>query len=246
MECSNVTVANAASTAEMGGPTPSPEAAVLGVEARTGAHQQRTVLCMDDHLLDEQFSPSAAKSYQLQADKFIEALRRHVALTLGREGRMAELPAYGQSAEQLADAGASFDHAELRWCGSIPLGVQGFSDADDDRDEDALAEEATDVGEGEVLSGLGRWDFRVVDAEALMLAGRAAYASNWPQDTVEDAEVAVSDIRRAASELVHAGGWSALQDAPGLNPDRAVTIFVTHAGTDNAGWDQDPFAILDD
>jgi hypothetical protein len=201
---------------------------------------------VDDDLVDSQWTSSAADAYQLRAEEFIVALRRHVALSLRREGRMAELGPYFESAERLARAGAAFDHAELNWCGSIPLGVQVFSDDDGDQGEGVLGDEAAAVGEGEVLSGLGRWDFRVVDAEALMLAGRAAYASSWSQDTAEDAELAVSDIGRAASELVHAGGWSALQDAPGLDPDRAVTIFVLHAGTDDERWDQDPFAILND
>ncbi len=78
----------------------------------------------------------------------------------------------------------------------------------------------------------------------VILAGRQAYARMWPEDTAEDAATAVPDVVRAAGEIVHADGWVALLETPGLERSRDGLWFVQHHGSRDEEWQSEPFAIV--
>jgi hypothetical protein len=193
---------------------------------------------MDD--LETQWTVEARNAYAQRAEVLIAEIRRHVEATLQRQGRQAESQAYFQSVKRLGSAANAFNDAEFDWCGSFPLSLADVDERDDwDEDDEAEDDEAKSV-----LSVLGRWDYRVTDAEALITAGRAAYLTAWPEDTEEDARIRVHDLVSAAAEITHAYGFSSLEETAGLESDRDITAFVMHDGEDDDAFHEDPFAIV--
>jgi hypothetical protein len=136
----------------------------------------------DEDSVDMQWTVEASAAYERRAHEFLECLERHVAQTLGRKGRQAELRQYFASTEELRTAAGAFDNAEFDWCGSFPLGIQDFED-----DEEDEGDEVAPASNG-VLTAVGRWDFRITDTDAVVAAGRAAYTKVWPDDTPKDAQ----------------------------------------------------------
>lgn len=200
---------------------------------------------MDETNADAQWKPQARASYEQRAADFIEAIRRHVELTLGRAGREAEMGPYFASVDELRNAGVAFDEAEFDWCGSSPLGIEPFDDDEEDED-DADYEVGNPTSAPSVLTAVGRWDFLIEDHEAVMQAGRAAYLKAWPTSLPEDAEERVASAEIAAGEIVHAEGMAALESTNGLTLDRDLLSFTVHQGTDDGEWDQAPFQIAED
>jgi hypothetical protein len=192
-----------------------------------------------------QWTQAARAAYAASAEQLVVALREHVTLTLDRAGRQAEHVAYSSSADRLLRAAAAFDDAEFDWCGSSPLGIEGDADEVDEDDEDDEDNEDDVAIDGDVLTVVGRWDYLVTDAAAVIEAGRAAYARSWPGDTEEDGMIAVPDPSAAAQEIAHADGWSALDITPGLEPIASTASVIVHQD-DSAAWiddDEDPFTI---
>lgn len=193
----------------------------------------------DEDEPESQWTAPAKEAYAARAEELIAALRDHAQLTLERTGRQAEGAQYVPSVQRLLRAAAAFDDAEFEWCGSFPLGIAAD---DDDDDDDESGDESAEAG---VLTVVGRWDYEVVDAEALVAAGRAAYVNLWADDTHEDAVAAVSNAAEAAREIVHADGWGALERANGLEAIADRTVLILH-DDDSADWlhdEGDPFAI---
>ncbi|GAA1979339.1 hypothetical protein [Microbacterium pumilum] len=196
----------------------------------------------DDVESETQWTTAAREAYSARGEELLNALREHIALTLTRTGRQAEHAQYVPSAAQLHAAAVAFDDAEFDWCGSFPLGLDADRWDDDEEDED---EEEDD---SDILTVVGRWDYRVVDETALISAGRAAYARAWVDDTDEDASIAVPDAASAARELAHLDGWGVLEHAEGLESLASTQTVILHED-DGASWfdnDGDPYAILRD
>jgi hypothetical protein len=166
-----------------------------------------------------------------------------VTQTLGRKGRQVEFRQYFASQVELRKAAIAFDNAEFDWCGSTPLGISAFEDLEEDEGDEE--DEVAAASDG-VLTAVGRWDFYITDTDAVVAAGRAAYASLWPDDTPEDAQERVQDPASAAGEIVHAGGWSALSSTSGLLLERDFTQFITHDGPLLDEWEENPFRIVED
>ena len=195
----------------------------------------------EDDYEETQWTDKAKQDYQERADGLIDALRAHVSANLTRAGRQKELGPYFESADDLMKATRAFNEAEFDWCGSFPLGLRPD---EDDEDEDELEEQPEAVGD--VLTLLGRWDFRVTDEAAAVAAGRRAYLAAWTDDTEEDAESRVQHVDDAAAELMHAHGLAGLENAEGLSLERDATAFMIHEGEDDETFDDDPFAITRD
>lgn len=192
---------------------------------------------MDDgDELETQWTARARSAYAQRGEDLVDAVRRHVRLTTERTGRQRELEGYFESAEGLSDAARAFSEAEFDWCGSFPLPLAEEPDQD--------WEEEGEPAVGELLSVLGRWDYRVLDEDALVGAGRSSYLRSWPEDTPEDAELRVVDVESAAGELLHGDGLSALDDAPGLAPTAYVVQCVLNDGTRDDP--DDPFGLARD
>lgn len=188
--------------------------------------------------VDTQWTDAAKASYERRTEEFIEAIRRHLALNLAREGRQKELLKYAPSQEALFQAARSFADAEFDWCGSFPLPLpsdDGWENDDDWDDDDSPSG-------GSVLSVVGRWDYRITDEAALVTSARAAYLRAWPDDTDEDAEFRIRDAGSAAGELLHGDDLNALNSADGLQPHQFAVDVITHEGADD--FDEDPFGIV--
>jgi len=190
---------------------------------------------MDEEHEDTQWTDAARERYAASAEALIAQIRRHVELNTGREGRQRELGPYFESADEVHEAVVAFTDAEFDWCGSTSIRVHVDEDDWDDDDEDDEEEV------GDVLSVVGRWDFRVTDPEAFLAAGRRAYAETWPDDTDEDAEIAVQTPHNVVSELLHGRGLDRLEDAPGIETSRCWVHSLVHDGSETD--EEDPFAI---
>ncbi|MCL2515674.1 MAG: hypothetical protein FWD85_10765 [Microbacteriaceae bacterium] len=196
----------------------------------------------DEDVFDTQWTPAAREAYAARAEELFTALRDHVQLTLAQTGRDEDWPAYRASASELFRAAAALDDAEFDWCGNFPLLLDAEEPDDDDDDEwdDADDEDAA----GDVVTLVGRWDYRVVDAPALLAAGREAHArASHGED--DDEAAAVPDAAAAAQQIAHADGWHTLDEAPGLEPIASTATVILHED-DSAPWldgDEDPFDI---
>ena len=190
--------------------------------------------------LDTQWTSIARVAYEARAQELAQTLLEHVALTSGRNGRQRELEPYFSSADRLSRAVAAFAEAEFDWCGSFPVSVRGANDEEGDDEW----EDEDDNSDAPVLSVLGRWDYRIVDPQVLIQEGRAAYLTAWPDDTEDDAEVRVQTTEGAVRELLHAGVLQPLEQSEGLYSLISIVEVVTHAGTPEQEFVDDPFAIL--
>ena len=195
---------------------------------------------MDEDENDRQFSEPARAAYAQRAEAFLEALQRHIDVNLSRKGRQRELEPYFASQSALFAAARSFEDAEFDWCGGFPLPLTPAEDDDDD-DDDGWDDEP-DAANGGVLSVVGRWDYRVIDEEALIAAGRRAYLDAWTDDTPEDAEFRVADAGSAAGEILHGDNLNALNEAPGLRQHQYAVDVLIHPGDDD--FDNDPFGLV--
>ena len=190
--------------------------------------------------LDTQWTAAARAAYVARARELSQVLLEHIALASSRSGRQRELEPYFTSAERLSKAVADFAEAEFDWCGSFPVSVRG--ETDDEGEDEWEAEE--DDSDAPVVSVLGRWDYRIVDPQLLMQEGRAAYLTAWPDDTQDDAEVRVQTTEGAVRELLHAAVLQPLERSEGLQSLISAVELVTHAGTAEEEFMDDPFAIL--
>ncbi|WP_392542319.1 hypothetical protein [Oryzobacter telluris] len=116
----------------------------------------------------------------------------------------------------------------------VPLGVL----ADDDDDW-----EADETTPGQVLTVVGRWDYRITDPDALIDAGRRTYLEYWTDDIPEDAELHVERVETAAGVIMHGDGVNRLDDAPGLEQVRYTTTVLSHDGLPEDDFNDNPFAI---
>lgn len=194
-----------------------------------------------DEVISNRWTPAALDAYRARADELLRRLAEHIAVTAGRHGRQREMTAYFDSADRLERAVTAFAEAEFDWCGSTPVGVdQPQEEADDD--EDGPARDPS-LEEAPVVSVLGRWDYVVTDAGALLDHGRSAYLETWPRDSDDDAAVRVVGVESAVGVLLHAAALPALDDAPGLQPLLGTVEVIRHAGEDEDDVLEDPFAL---
>ena len=189
---------------------------------------------MDD-IEDTQWTPAAREAYSRRADELADAIRSHVAANLDRSGRVNEMESYLASVKALRHAVAAFDDAEFDWCGSFPLGFE----SDEDEDQDEREDDDDEVETGQFLTLSGQWDFRLTDPTATIQAGRSAYLRAWPDDSAEDADARVQDVRDAASEVLHAEGVNGLLETSGLEPLSHSTEFHVHDGTQTPEQDDE-------
>jgi hypothetical protein len=200
---------------------------------------------MDEYFVETQWTPQARAAYGQRLEELHAALDAHAAVVLDRSGRESEMKGYFASADRLARAAAAFADSEFDLCGSSALNVDVEEDAFEDDDADEVwGSEA--VATGEVLSILGRWDYRVIDEAATIAAGRDAYLRAWQDATEEDASIRVQDVEHAVGELMHTDGLAVLGDTPGLQLERDTVFVLTHEGDGDEAYDVDPFGIVRD
>jgi hypothetical protein len=178
---------------------------------------------VNDEITDEskddgpetQWTEAARTRYQAASRAMLEVLTAHVELMAARQGRQAELSGYFASTDAVERALHAFGEAEFDLCGSFPFALVGRFDDDPEDDTDGDSEHAEP---GPLLTVVHRMELEVRDEPALLAAGRAAYALAWPDDTTEDARLAVGTAAAAVGELIHVHGLAGLS---------AETAFLT-------------------
>lgn len=196
----------------------------------------------DGEILATMWTAPALEAYQAKVGHLIDVLTTHAQLVSTRAGRQRELPAYFASADSLQRAVNNFADAEFDWCGSIP--VRG-SDVDDEDVEDAFEDVEGDVSlEGlGVLTVLGRYDYVITDAAALVEEGRRGYLRHWTHETPEDAQQRVQEPSDAVRELLHGAPLAELEGVPGLQLTTWVSQLIQHGGSDDDEVAENPFGI---
>jgi hypothetical protein len=174
---------------------------------------------------DDAFTPwtsAGADRLRAEARNAAAALIEHAdtVAALG-EHESAELVAAGARLMPflIALSDAQFDYTG----NGGPLGPLHAWD-EDDAERDGLAEQPRGAG----LSVLERTDYRVVDENAVIEAGRAAYSEVWPDDTAEDAAADVTNLGRALYQIAHASGsWSSIEEVNGITVTGRVIVAVS-------------------
>ncbi|WP_423920525.1 hypothetical protein ACPEEZ_14420 [Frigoribacterium sp. 2-23] len=149
--------------------------------------------------------------------------------------------------------------------------VTATDDDDDDSASDDLADDDS-AATAEVVSVLQRADFAVTDVEAVLRAGREAYAITWAADQddsdegddghgdahdhehghdaaeVERAELVgePTDLGSALYEIAHAHGWAALDALDGLEPLGGIVEVIEPDEAIELPTDLDEFDDEDD
>lgn len=194
---------------------------------------------------ETQWTQDALSAYRASAELLVQRLGEHVRLTSSRQGRQRETSAYFASAHQVQEALDAFAEAEFDWCGSFPVATSGSLQDDEDEDADEGPMGDPSLQDAPVVSVLGRWDYVVTDAAALMEHGRRAYLEAWPKDTADDSQVRVISVESAIREILHAAKLCDLEQVPGLEPAISTVELVRHAGTSEDEFLKDPFAVRD-
>jgi len=200
--------------------------AAVGALVVVAVSRRYSVDHVDDDAVETQWTRAARHSYTTRAEAFIEALRDHVQLNLGRSGHEREISAYMTSVMRLRDMAAAYNESEFDWCGSFPLAL-------DSDDEDFDGEDDEERASGDVLSLTGRWDFRIADEKKVLRAGRKAYRRAWPEESQKDAKRRVRDLESAAAEVMHVDGLAGLEKVQGMSLERwSYSFTVQDAATE--------------
>ncbi|MBC7289908.1 MAG: hypothetical protein H5T83_01055 [Actinotalea sp.] len=188
---------------------------------------------MDDgeHLIDEddpfggieQFSEDSGRRLVEARDTVLHAIQEYVDELLVLRGGTSELTALFERNNALAQVVDGFTDAVWTHTGTLPLVSNSFEE-----DEEEDVDEPADPGDQ--LSVVSRWDLTVVDRDELLEAGRAAHRRLRPEETHEDAEVAVHDTAAALYALLHEAGepWF---DMPGVDVVAGTRAFIEPAET---------------
>lgn len=188
----------------------------------------------------DQWSAASREAMLDRAEELRAAVAEYVELVRRLSGRQRELPDLFTANDALRSAALSFDDAAFDHTGTAPLGLEAWVDEGDEGDDGDGEVRAS----GPVLTVVGRWDYRVTDAEAVMEAGKAGYLAHWVDDTAEDAEFRVQDVESAAGEIMHGDAVHRLDEIPGLEQVRFATTVITHDGDADETFDEDPFSIV--
>ncbi|MCL8250639.1 hypothetical protein AERO_04520 [Aeromicrobium fastidiosum] len=192
------------------------------------------------------WTPEGAARLTTAAESLQDAIGEHARASIAAAG---DDEAVFRASEELLAALVAYGTAQAEHTGyGFPLLVlEQFVDDDEDDDED---DDDDDEDEDEepvaVVSVVQRHDYEVVDADAVMAAGRAAYLRVHPGDTDDEASADVSHLGRALYQLAHADGWSSLADADGIDPIGGIVAVARQAtplGPDPDDWVD---TVLDD
>lgn len=215
----------------------------------------------DDHSasafddFDPQWSEQSRARYLAGVDDLVEELRRHARLVAGLDQehfhhdpdtRRTFLTSQDLLDRALGRAAA----AEADWIGTTSL---PFVELEAEEDLDSL-DELDDLeddleGAGEIVSLVGRWDLEILDEQAFLEAGRAAYARLHSLADPSLAEANVTDPLQAAAALLESPAFPELEVDGASAPLGAFWTYVQHteplSEADGLGR-SDPFDIARD
>lgn len=168
---------------------------------------------LDDY--PEQFSERTRTALNAAVEELVVALRRHagrVGSLRGGSSEIAGLFEANAEVERLIDA---WNERVAEHTGTLPVSLLGRDDEDENEEDLDAEDDFIGVGDGEPISVVSRWDLQILEAAALVQAGRAAHQRLRPQENDDDAAVAVPDAVQALYALLHEAGepW---YDMPGV------------------------------
>jgi hypothetical protein len=176
------------------------------------------------------------------ATRLAQAVLDHAEAVAAVTGATTE-PVF-DAGDPLVEAAMQYVDAQFEYTGiAYPLGVLGqLIDADDDEAADGDEYERPTTG----VTVLRRADFAVLDEDAVIEAGRAAYLEVWPEDSAEAAAADVSYLGRALYQIGHARGWDALPETAGLRPLGGLVRIQLQdeaLGNEPDEWPEDVFVV---
>ncbi len=169
----------------------------------------------------EQYSEESGQRLAAAADSLIEAIRRYVLDARAMRGGTSEVAALFDRNDALANAVAEFSERAFDHTGTLPLPLQQLEENDFEED----GAELDDRPDGGLLSVLSRWNLLVFDEPELLAAGRAAHRRNRPEESEEDAGVAVTDASSALYAVLHEAGEPWIR-VPGVRVVNAARVYV--------------------
>lgn len=187
----------------------------------------------------EQFSEESAAALRDAADRLAAAVVRHASTTAAMSGRSSELPAIFELNDEIRRLAAEFNERALDHTGTTALLIDSAEEWDDEDDDDYPPIPET----VEYVSAVSRWDVAVLDPQALLAAGREAQRQRCPQDTPEDAAIAVPDVGRALQAILEVQGepW---YEMPGVAVTRGVRLLIAPSEPPEP-YDGDPDGVGD-
>jgi hypothetical protein len=169
----------------------------------------------------EPFSAESARRLEDATARLVAVLQEYTAAVLEMRGGSGETPELLRRSEALSAVVVDWNERVGDHTGTWPLLLAGY---DDPALEDVELPYEPAAIESQV-SVVSRWDLDVVDAAAVIAAGRAAHLRSWPRDAGADAEVAVPGVPEALYAFLHERG-EPLFDLPGVEPGGARLFVV--------------------
>jgi len=180
--------------------------------------------------------PEALERLRARVRELGGALEEHAAL-VDRGSAEGRSDGWEASAGALRAALDALSEAGRALTGSSP------EPEDDDGDDAVWPVPDASLEEAPVVTVLGRWDYVVTDAAALVQHGRAAHLAVHPRDDHEDAVLRVPSVTAAVDAVLRGPVLAALEDAPGLAPVASASQVLQHAGSSDTELETDPFGL---
>lgn len=197
----------------------------------------------------EMWTPQAREAYLARVEALIGDLRRHARLVAALEQTHVDhdpdtRQTMWTSQDMLQRAVNAANDAEFDWSGSSSLPWADLGDDEDDVPDVPLDEDESElIASQSVISLVGRADFRIVDPEAFIAAGRRAYLRLYDLDDEELAARNVTTPLEAARALLEAPGFAELEVPRASEAFGAAWTYIAHEGSDDWISDPDPFSI---
>ncbi len=151
---------------------------------------------MSEIAYDIQYTAKSRRQLKAATEAFVELLQQYTTDALAMNGGSAEMPALFRRRDQLQRVVEAWNDRVFEHTGTVGL----FLDEDEDEGDD----DGDDPGPpAEQLSVVSRWDLDIVDAEALIEAGRAAHQRMQSAENAADDAVQVDGVCTAMYSIVH-------------------------------------------
>jgi hypothetical protein len=172
----------------------------------------------DDEHFPEQYSDATREAMIAAVEALVEGLRAHASFLGGLGGGSSEAKALFDAHENVERLLVTWNERVFDHTGTFPVSLFRPDN------EDVTLDEET-AHDGAPLSVISRWDLSLVDAQALLRAGRQAHQRLNPHENDEDAEAAVPDPAQALYALLHEAGepWF---DLPGVEVVSGARVFI--------------------
>lgn len=172
----------------------------------------------------EQYTEETRRLLEAATTSLGALLRQYTAEAGTMLGGSSETRALFEPNRALDRAVREWNDRAFAHTGTFPLRLRdddGF-DEDEESDEDPVEVQAE-------ISVVSRWDLVVLSVEDLVGAGRSAHRRTWPQDTEEDANVAIAEPSNALYAILYEAGepWF---EIPGVEVVSGFRVYIAPSG----------------